>query len=125
MCGDPRLPPAGPRIQFLDERSSSTARDSIIQKKLRELDHLAVAGFDHGSPRLGADLRPERNLVMKFTAYVATNASGSKCETEFEVDDDVLAKLSKDGREEHLHEQAVDVLFESGLVHVWHEEIDE
>lgn len=59
---------------------------------------------------------------MKFAAYVSTNTNGSTCETEFEVDDDVLAGMSEDEREEYLQDQAMDSVFEAGIVSVWHEE---
>lgn len=62
---------------------------------------------------------------MRFTAYVQTNANGSRCETEFEVDDTELAGLNDEQREEYLHEQAMDAVFGDGLVQVWHEEAGE
>lgn len=36
-------------LRDLDERPALTGRDRVIQRKLRELDRLAIAGFDHGT----------------------------------------------------------------------------
>ena len=59
---------------------------------------------------------------MKFTAYVQTNANGSRCETEFEVDDEELYGMTDDEREAYLHEQAVEAVFGESLVQIWYEE---
>ena len=61
---------------------------------------------------------------MKFTANVATNTNGSHCQAEFEIDDDELAGMTDAEQEEFLHEQAMDAVFEAGIVTVWHEEAE-
>jgi len=62
---------------------------------------------------------------MKFTAYVQTDKNGSQCETEFEVDDEALEGMSEDDRIEYLQNEAVDAVWDAGLVSVYCEESGE
>lgn len=62
---------------------------------------------------------------MKFTAYAQTNLVGSRVEAEFEIDDDALEGMSDDERDEFLHDQAMEAVFERGLVEIYYEEAEQ
>lgn len=48
--------------------------------------------------------------MAKFTAYVQTNVSQSRCEVPFEIDDEDLEGLADDERDELIEQSADDAI---------------
>lgn len=62
---------------------------------------------------------------MKYTVYASTNTSGSRCETEMEIDGDLLDCMSDEERAEYLQNEAMDAAWDAGIVSVWYEADEE
>lgn len=59
---------------------------------------------------------------MKFKASVRTKKIGSECEIEFEVDDEALADLDQEQRDDLIDLSAREAIEDSGLIEIWWEE---
>lgn len=61
---------------------------------------------------------------MKFIAYAQTNKIGSRCEIEFEIDDEVFEDMSEDERGDYIQREAMEAAWGNSLVEVGYEEVE-
>ena len=57
--------------------------------------------------------------MPRFTAHVSVHVTGGEDTIPFEVDDETLAGLSPDAREERLTKEAEQAINDAGLVDIW------
>jgi hypothetical protein len=63
--------------------------------------------------------------MARFTAYVETKKVGSRCETDFDVDDEELERLTADERTDKVQAYALEAVWGLELVEVGFTEVGE